>query len=486
MNYLAIDLGASSGRVMVVSKQNKITLNQIKRFQIKTIRMDDYHTQLDIDYLMHEVTQGIEEAFQQYPDIASIGIDTWGVDYGYVYQDNSYKNPYFYRSLRTKRYLDDVHNKCSKDHLYLLTGIQHQYFNTVYQMYTDTQTLKHKKPIKKALLLPDLLAFLLTGEMRLELTNLSTTGLYNPINHEFIRETDQLTFGRNTFAKMIYPTETYGLLKQSFGHPNIPIVAVCTHDTASAIASLPLQDHDIYISSGSWSLLGTLLKEPVMSPEAKAANFSNEVGINHRIRFLKNINGLFIANHVIAAFKQQGTTLNYDLIYEHIAEVTPFSHMIDVNHPLFENPNDMIGAIQSYCKQTNQHVPQSVGEIFRALFESLALKYMVEIEQLSQITNKQFQRVYVFGGGGQIDFINQLLANLTSLEVIQGPREATVLGNGIVQMLTNKDIVTLSEGQKLIQDSFGKKNYKSIKMDIEKVYKTYKEIVERGIENVNS
>ncbi|MFA6800545.1 MAG: FGGY-family carbohydrate kinase [Acholeplasmataceae bacterium] len=485
MDYLAIDLGASSGRIIVVSKTNDIMLNEIRRFQIQTIEIDNEHAILKLDELINNITLGIKEAFHQYPYIVSIGIDTWGVDYGYVDQDGYIENPYFYRSLRTKPVIHEVYDICSKNHLYQLTGIQNQYFNTIYQMYADKLSDKPYKNIKKALLLPDLIAYILTGEMRLELTNLSTTGLYNPIKRELIQDIDQLTFGKGKFAKIIYPTEVYGMLKASFGYPHIPVVAVCTHDTASAIVSLPLQDTDIYISSGSWSLLGILLKEPCINEQAQQLNFTNEVGFNHDIRFLKNINGLFIANHVMKLFKKRGKPLTFELIYQEVQKVQPFKSLIDVNHHIFDNPLNMIEAIQSYCLQTKQYVPKTIGEIFRTIYESLALKYAIEIEGIYKITQQVYQHIYIFGGGGQINFINQLLADLTSLEVIQGPKEATVLGNGIVQMLANKEITTISEGQKLIQKSFGKRVFKP--MDINQTYikKLYLEIVEKGEKNVN-
>jgi len=485
MDYLAIDLGASSGRIIVVSKVNEITLNEIRRFQIMTTQIDEKHTVLELDYLINEISLGIKEAFNQYPYIVSIGIDTWGVDYGYVNQDGDIDNPYFYRSLRTKPLMQEVYDICPKDYLYQLTGIQNQYFNTIYQMYADKLSDKPYKNIKKALLLPDLIAYILTGEMRLELTNLSTTGLYNPIKHELIYDIDKLTFGKDKFAKIIYPTEVYGMLEASFGYENIPVVAVCTHDTASAIASLPIQDEDIYISSGSWSLLGTLLKEPCINEQARQANFTNEVGFNHCIRFLKNINGLFIANHVMALFKKHGKPLTFGLIYQEVQKTKPFESLIDVNHHIFDNPLNMIEAVKSYCMQTNQYVPQTIGEIFRTIYESLALKYAIEVEQLYKITLQTYKHIYVFGGGGQINFINQLLADLTNLEVIQGPKEATVLGNSIVQMLAKKEINTLNEGQLLIQKSFGKRVFKPLNIDAKSIKKLYLEIVEKGEKNVN-
>ncbi len=486
MRYLSIDLGASSGRVMVISKEDRITIEEIKRFETTTEYVDENHTIIKIDQIFQSIVSGLYLAFNKYPDIVSIGIDTWGVDYGYVTSNNTIIPPFFYRSLRTKKHLEAFKDIYTHHELYQQTGIQSQYFNTIYQMFDDKRSQRiNKETSNYVLLLPDLIAYLLTDKARMELTNLSTTSLYHPIKKQLIEKIDEVTLGRELFAEMIYPTQSYGTLKPLFHLPEVPVIAVCTHDTASAIVSLPLTSKDLYISSGSWSLLGVLLDQPNLSDQAETYNFTNEIGFDQKVRFLKNINGLYIVNEVIKQFKSQSIQLTYDDIYEHIDRFEEFHSLIDVNHPIFEHPKDMIHSIQHFCQMTQQTVPYEIGEIFKTLFESLAHRYALEIEHLTETTNQNYRSIYVIGGGGQIDFINQLMANLTGLEVKTGPKESTILGNGIVQMLASGDIQSIEEGQLLIQASFQTKTFMPQPLQSKSPQNTYKKIIERGNKNVH-
>lgn len=482
-HYITVDLGASSGRVMVVRQEDKqLSLHEISRFKISTSDLKKDKINLNIQDVFDNVQKGIREALLRYPNALSIGIDTWGVDYGYINQEGELiENPRFYRSTECKEGFEKIKYEF-QNKLYFETGIQELYFNTIYQMYTDKQSSNYDhENVKFALLLPDLLAYFLTGEQRTEVTNLSTTGLYNPKTKMFINQIEKFTVKENIFPRLIQPGEVYGYENKFMHHHQIPVIAVCSHDTASAVVSMKLKENEVYLSSGTWSLLGTLLPYPKMTQTAYEAGYTNEVGYQNQIRFLKNINGLFIANRCMEEFKRETPKIDFEDIIKDIKDVEQVESLIDVSHPTFENPVSMVLAIKNYCELTKQKVPQSYADIIKTIYISLAYKYKEELEILEHLIHKQIKKIRIIGGGSQIDLLNQLTASICNVEVQTGASEATVLGNAIVQMMGLNQIASIEEGQQMIENSFPVHYYKPINADTYlKQYDIYKKIVKKG------
>lgn len=481
--YLVFDLGASSGRAIVIEYHNEISLHEVHRFKTKYIEVNN-SLYWDIDDIFLHIKQGIKNAFDKFDNIISIGIDTWGVDYGILDKEGKLlRKPFFYRDERTKEVIDDLTKIISLDELYNQSGIQFQYFNTIFQLYADLKLEPEiYEKIDKVLLMPDLLAYLLTGEKRREITNFSTTGLYDPIRKDFIKGMKEIGIKESIFPEIIKPTETYGYLKdeiiEELNVPKIPVVATCSHDTASAILSIPLKDDEVYISSGTWSLCGTLLNEANISEEARLANFTNEVGFNHQIRFLKNVMGLWILNRTVQEFNEQGYNYSFSDVVNEAKNCTYFDTVLDPDNEIFENPKSMIKAIDTYCENSKQNKPEKTGEYFWSIYLSLALKYRYVFEGLSKVTNKTYRKIHIVGGGINVDILNQLTASLANMIVEIGPQEATVLGNVLTLMLNNGDIKDVASGHKLIQEKFTPRFYQpEDHYKYDDLYKKFKNLI---------
>lgn len=464
-HYLVFDLGASSGRAIVVSKNNNnIELHEVHRFKTKTIEVNN-SLYWDIFDIFEQIKYGIIIAFETFINIEMIGIDTWGVDYGLLDKEgNLLRNPYFYRDQRTKKIIEKFSEIIPLENLYAQTGTQFKYFNTVFQLFADSRLESHLfSKADKILLMPDLIAYMLTGVKRIEVTNLSTTGLYNPLKKKIINDLEKLGISKTLFPKVIRATEAYGRLSEKIASnllvSKIPVIATCSHDTASAILSIPMEENDVYISSGTWSLCGTLLDKPNLSNEARKANFTNEVGFNDKIRFLKNVMGLWILNRTVEEFKKQGINFTYEEIEQEAIKNNNFSSIINPDHESFENPPSMIEAINTYCKNTSQVIPEKPGEYFYCIYLSLALKYKYVFKELTEVTKKKYKRIFIVGGGSNIDYLNQLTSTVTNMVVKTGPQEATVLGNALSLMLSNNEIKHEVEGQELIFKQFASKKY---------------------------
>lgn len=483
MKVITIDIGASSGRVMVVSyNESKITYDEIHRFPNKTYLADDI-LYWDFTLLMRNIKSGIEKALEKYVDIVSIGIDTFGVDYG-VIDKNGYLigDPYCYRDKKSYLKQKEVLSLIPFFELYEKVGIQNLHFNTIYQLFDDDR-LKEGSTV---LLIPDLIAYYLTGEMRMELTNASTTSLYNYKKKEIdVDILNRLGIPKSVFPKMIYPKEKYGSLRKEYYPLNykgkeIEVIATCSHDTASSVLGMNGFGNFAYLSSGTWSLIGRELSEPILTKESKEANFTNEIGIDFSIRYLKNTMGMFLINETNTDFRNRGQDISISKIKNHVYKAKDIDSYLDVNDPTFEGPGNMISKIDAYLEKTKQPIPASPGEYFRLIYKSMAFSYRYIIENLERLTDSKISTLLISGGGNQADFLNELTSNVLNKTVKTGPIESTVMGNAVAQMLHYEIFKDVNEARMTIDRSIESKIFHPKNLIDEAEYKHYLKFIHKG------
>ena len=436
---LAFDFGASSGRAILGTSDDggNIQLTEIHRFANEPVRVNGYFY-WDILRLFHEIKVGLTKcANAGHADISSIGIDTWGVDYGLIDANGELiGNPYHYRCKRLHGVVDKVETKLSREFLYTETGIQTQYFNTIYQLAAG----EIQKNAEKLLFMPDLLAYFLTGEKRCERTIFSTSQLMNIQTGELSEKiSETLNIPQELFAPMIEPGEKYGFLKadiaREVGVPQIPVIAVATHDTASAVAAVPFKSaNSAFISCGTWSLLGLKLNKPIVTNEAMTAGFTNEAGIGGSIRFLKNINGAWLAQECRRIWAQNGDDVSYATLGAEASAALDFKSTVDPNAPEFAAPVDMTKEIYDFCVRTGQTPPQTKGEFLVLINRSLAESYRDVVDSLEKIANVKIDTIHMVGGGIQDEMLCRMTEEITKRAVVTGPIEATAMGNVMVQL----------------------------------------------------
>lgn len=462
--FLAFDFGASSGRAMLAKFDGEtITLEEKHRFSNDPVTVNG-GMYWDILRLFHEIKQGILKCANSGDrDIDCIGIDTWGVDYGLLDEhDQLLGNPYHYRDTRTDGMYEEAFARVPKEEIFQSTGIAFNWFNTLYQLLaarlSGDVALKNAKTL---LFIPDLLNFFLTGEKRTEYTIASTSQMFDSQTHTWAEELlKKLDIPTDIFADMVYPGEQVGVLKadlaEELGVGQIPVIAVASHDTGSAVASVPVVDQDdfIYISSGTWSLMGVELDAPNVSAGALEHNFTNEGGVNRTIRFLKNIMGLWLIQESRRQWDREGELLSFDELEQQANAAEPFASLIDPDYPAFQTPGNMPRRIREFCEKTGQKVPQTKGEVVRCIAESLAFKYRNTIEGMEEVTGKKYNAVNIVGGGIKDKMICRFTANATKRTVQAGPVEATSIGNVIVQAMAVGAVRDLKEGRRIVRDSF--------------------------------
>lgn len=460
---LAVDIGASSGRVVagyVVNGQMK--LDEIHRFENKMVKKGDHYC-WDVNKLFSEMKKGILKSKEQGYHPESIGVDTWAVDFVLLDdEDQLLTEAVAYRDPRTDGMMEEVLSIIDKDELYSKTGIQYQKFNTIYQLYY----LKKNNPeiLEKAtsfLMIPDYLHFLLTGQKVNEYTNATTTQLVNATTHDWDQEILQkLAINEEIFQEISLPKTSLGHLKSDLVAElggDMEVILPATHDTGSAIVSVPEPNDTIYISSGTWSLIGVENMKPILNANALESNFTNEGGIDYRFRFLKNIMGLWMIQEVKRNFNDQYSFADFAEMAEMEQD---FHSTVHVDDNRFLNPENMIKEIQLYCKETNQPVPETPGEMARCVFNSLAISYQKAIEEIEDILEKDFETINIIGGGSKNEMLNQLIANTTGKDVITGPTEATSIGNITAQLIALNTISSVEEARSIIQSSFPLKQFK--------------------------
>ncbi len=464
--YLAIDIGASSGRHMLASmKDGRMQLEEVYRFPNG---MDNKNGTLcwDVERLFTEIKNGLKKCKEIGKIPVSMGIDTWGVDYVLLDKDNKILGDTVgYRDSRTEGMDEKVYETISQNDLYARTGIQKQIFNTVYQLMAVKES--HPEYLEQAesiLMIPDYFHFLLTGVKKNEYTNATTGQLISPKTNDWDYELiDMLGYNSRMFQPVSMPGTVVGEFTKEVQDEvgfNCTVVLPATHDTGSAVLAVPTNDDDaVYISSGTWSLMGIERKEADCSMESMKANFTNEGGYDHRFRYLKNIMGLWMIQSVKKEFTE-------DLSFAEICEMASketISSIVDCNDDCFLAPESMIEAVQKFCRDTNQQVPETVGEISSVIYNSLAKCYGDTVEEIENITGKNYSTIYVVGGGSNAGYLNELTAKYTGRKVSAGPSEATAIGNIIVQLLHDGMFADLPEARNCVKESFDVKMYEPAK-----------------------
>ena len=435
--YIAADFGAGSGRVIVGTPSAEgIQLEEIHRFE-NNQKMIDGHLRWDFNALFNELKTGLKKAFAKYGDeIESIGIDTWGVDYGLLDKDGKLiSTPVCYRDDRTKGMLELAFQKLPKEEFFQHAANQFMEINTAFQLLSGVSELESAE---RLLFMPDLFNYFLTGKCCNEFTISSTSQLLNSLTHQWDDVIfDRLGLPKRLMQEIVYPGTVIGRLTDELAEElggNANVIAVGSHDTASAVASISDAGDDwAFISSGTWSLMGTPTKEPIISQEAFDAAFTNEGMTDGRIRFLKNITGLWLIQQLVKEWEQEGYKCDYsELVKE--AEQSTLSSYFDVDDACFMNPEKMSEAIITYLKERNENVPVTKGDFMRCICISLAKKYAEVKAQMEGCTNKKINKIYIVGGGSRNQLLNRLTAEFTGCEVVKGEVEATAMGNILVQM----------------------------------------------------
>ena len=455
--YLAIDIGASSGRHMLASmKDGKMQLEEVYRFPNG---MDDKNGTLcwNVERLFTEIKNGLKKCKEIGKLPVSMAIDTWGVDYVLLDKDDRILGDTVgYRDSRTEGMDEKVYEVIPQDELYARTGIQKQIFNTVYQLMAVKES--HPEYLEQAesiLMIPDYFHFLLTGVKKNEYTNATTGQLVSPKTNDWDYEMiDMLGYNSKMFRPVSMPGTVVGEFTEEVQKEvgfNCTVVLPATHDTGSAVLAVPTNDDDaVYISSGTWSLMGIERREADCSMESMKANFTNEGGYDHRFRYLKNIMGLWMIQSVKKEFAED---LSFAQICEMASKET-ISSIVDCNDDCFLAPKSMIKAVQDFCRRTGQQVPETVGEISSVIYNSLAKCYGDTAKEIEEITGKKYSTIYVVGGGSNAGYLNELTAKYTGKKVSAGPSEATAIGNVIVQMLHDGVFKDLPEARTCVRESF--------------------------------
>lgn len=396
--------------------------------------------------------------------IYSIGIDTWGVDFVYVGSDGCFLGlPRAYRDPYTTKILDEFFSLIPKDELYKKTGIQIMNFNSLFQLYAANKELNSQfMHADKILFIPDALIYLLSNKMVCEYTILSTSQFMNPITKQIDSGLlESVGVNSSKFPDIVMPGTIVGELSDKLASETklgkVSIVTVASHDTGSAVASVPALDENFaFLSSGTWSLMGIETSTPIITDDSFKMNFTNEGGIDNTNRFLKNITGMWLLEQCRAVWSVEGKTYSYQEIVEITSKNRPFVFFIDPDDVAFATPTNMVDAIKSYCVTHSQGEPMCDGEIMRCIFDSLAMKYRLVLGKLTQLAPFEIKRLHVIGGGSKNSFLNQLTANAIGLPVIAGPSEATVIGNIMVQAQALGLVSTLTEMRKLIDSTMEK------------------------------
>ena len=440
VSVAAVDLGASSGRVMLGRVgPDRLELQQVNRFRNGVVTLPD-GLYWDILGLYQDVLAGLGQVARQDPDLAGVGIDTWAIDYGLVHPDSRLVgNPRHYRDPRTDKVAETVHLTVSAEQLYEGNGLQHLPFTTLYQLATEP-TLTGVQ----ALLIPDLLGFWLTGNRVTELTNASTTGLLDPRTGRWSTGLfAALDLSPELFAPLAPPGTVVGELtprvtaETGITRP-LTVTTVASHDTASAVVGVPATDPDFaYISCGTWGLVGLELDAPVLTEDSRAANFTNEQGLDGTIRYLRNVMGLWLLSESVRTWGREGRSVDLTELLRQAAAVPSGGPVIDPEDPVFLPPGDMPARIRRVCAEAGDAVPQSIAEIARCILDSLARSFAQGIDDAERLSGRVVQVVHMVGGGSQNELLCQLTADACGRPVVAGPVEATALGNVLVQARTH-------------------------------------------------
>ena len=447
--YLAIDIGASSGRhILGYIENGKLHLEEIHRFE-NYITNQNGTLVWDIEHLVSEVKKGIAKCKEIGKIPCTVAIDTWGVDYVLLDESKQEILPAVsYRDSRTNRVINKVESIISAEELYLKTGIQKQNFNTIYQLYADKLSGR-LEDAKHFLMIPAYLSYKLTGIIKNEYTNATTTGMVNADTKQWDYEIiDKLSLPKHLFGTLDTPCTVIGNFTkemQDYAGFDSTVIFAPSHDTASAVCACPIDDNSVYISSGTWSLIGVESLNPIVNEKSMAANFANEGGIDYRFRFLKNYMGMWL-------FQNVKKNLNNEFSYDDMMRLAMQSkrfEMIDTNAPDFLAPENMINAIRSYLK--NESIPIEV--VINSVYHSLAQSYKNAIDEIEKLADKTIDNIFIVGGGSKDTYLNELTAQYTGKKVVTGLSEATATGNLLSQIMYDKKI-SLAQARDIVKNSF--------------------------------
>ena len=457
---LAFDFGASSGRAIIgCFDGDKITLEEVHRFSNDPVSVGGT-VYWDVLRLFYEIKQGIVKA-KIAGGFDSIGIDTWGVDFGLIdSEDKLMENPVHYRDTRTAGLVEESFKTMPKEKLYGITGIQFMELNTLFQLIS----LKKYRPwmlerADKMLFMPDLFGYMLTGKMCAEYSIASTSQLIDLETKSWSEEIlDAFGIKKSLFAPLVKPGTVLGELSKEIceecGVDPVPVISVCGHDTQSAITSVPCEDGDFaFLSSGTWSLFGTELDKPIVNETSMNINITNEGGFDDSTGFLKNIIGLWLIQESRRQWKREGEEYSYADLEKLALAAEPFKCFIDPDAPEFVPHGNIPERVREFCRKTGQFVPETVGEIMRCIYESLAMKYRLTFEKLRECTERDYPVIHVIGGGTKDGLLCQMTANSCDRTVKAGPIEATVMGNVAVQLMSDGSVENIGQARKIIAES---------------------------------
>lgn len=467
IKILALDLGAESGRGLIGSFDgDRLSLEVVHRFANGGVAtLDTLHW--DVLGLWREILATLRKAEAEHGPLASVGVDTWGVDFALLGRDGTLLgNPRHYRDPHTETIMDEAFGKVPRADIFRRTGIQFMRFNTLFQLLA---LMRDRSPLlgvaETMLLIPDLFHFWMTGIKANETTNASTSQMIDPFSRTWARDLIA-AFGipDRILGTLIQPGTVLGPLRSGVallaGVSPIPVIAPATHDTAAAVAAVPAQGESwAYISSGTWSLMGIETKTPRTDERALAVNFTNEGGVGGTIRLLKNIMGLWLVQECRRAWERGGVTYDYAALMKMAEAAPPFACIINPDDASFILPPSMPAAIAEYCKKTGQTAPEEPGSVVRCALESLALRYRWVLERLEELSGRRLETIHIVGGGCQNTLLCQLAADACNRPVVAGPVEATAIGNLLVQALGLGLIGSLAEGRAVVRRSFEVRTY---------------------------
>jgi rhamnulokinase len=488
-NFLAFDLGASSGRAMLGTiSDKKLQLTEIHRFENRMVEIDN-HFYWNIFSIFDELKTGLKKCIRDFgiqPD--SIAIDTWGVDFAFLGRDGMIASlPFAYRDHRTDHAMEDFYKIIPKEELYLMTGIQLMQFNSLFQLFVNHQTKTPQYEIGKDLLfMPDALSYLFCGVKKNEFSIASTSQLLKPGKLAWEEKLFKaMGVDQSMMQEIVLPGTLLGDIKtevqKETGSKAIPVIAVASHDTASAIASVPASGKNwAYISSGTWSLMGIESDKPLISKEIFDLNFTNEGGVEGSTRFLKNIMGMWLLQECRRIWSNE-INYSWDEMVRLSTLTQPFKCLIDPDDTNFLNPANMPDEITKYCIKTGQIPPATHGEFIRCIFESLAMKYRLTLDSIRSVISYPIDKVHIIGGGSNNELLCQYSANALGLPVIAGPTEATAIGNILIQAKAMKAVASLEDIRSMVSNSFDTKTFEPQDVSIWKSQlERFRRIVQSG------
>ncbi|MBC8351031.1 MAG: rhamnulokinase [Planctomycetes bacterium] len=471
--YLAVDLGASSGRIVAgVFDGSRLKLEEVHRFENGGTTANDrmYWNLLE---QWQDISDGLRVASDKYGDcVTSVGVDTWGVDYGLLGAgDELLGNPYHYRDRRTNGVMEQALEVVSREEIFAETGLQFMQFNTLFQLYA----MKRQNPrlldaAESFLMMPDLFHWLLTGEKANEFTNASTTQFHNPSTNRWSDVLfDRFGLPKKMLGNVLTPGTRLGAIRQSVaeatGLRDVDVVLPGTHDTASAVMAVPAvsspDEHPnwCYISSGTWSLMGAEIPSPVISDKCREFNFTNEGGVGGTTRLLKNIGGLWLVQECRRIWKQEGHELGWSELVDRASASPALISLINPDASEFVAPGNMPQAIRDYCGASGQETPESVGAVIRCALESLALRYRMVLNWMQEVTGSSIDTIHIVGGGTQNRLLCQMAADACDCRVIAGPIEATAIGNVMMQVVASGEVSSIEQAREVIRNSFSVEEY---------------------------